>query len=102
MRKYILSVVAVVLSVGVFAQTQVELNKQKYNDDYFYQGELALPSYSEDPENGFLPGSGMVVRITYSGFGSSVALNEFKVNLVDRSAIASYWMELGSEYVLLA
>lgn len=102
MRKFTLAVLTVLFSTGLFSQQTITMNKQSYNGEYYYQGEYQLTSYKDDPENGFLPEVGMVTKFVYSNFSSSVSLEEFVINIVDRSDVANHWTELSNEYALFA
>ena len=102
MRKFTLAVLTVLFSTGLFSQQTITLNKQSYEGEYYYEAEVKLTSFKDDQENGFLPEVGMTTKFVYSDFSSSVSLEEFKINIVDRSETANYWKEMSNDYALLA
>lgn len=95
MKKGFLLFVLTLLTTVSFAQYTVEMVAQEYKGNKYYQGELSISGSS------FVPELGAAYEVEIINLVSSAFIGELCVNIVDRSAAASYWTELNPAYAIM-
>ena len=100
MKKIISFFVFAFLAFAAFSQVSIQMEKMTAGDGQtYYQGELPLNSYVDDPENGFLPTLNTAYAVELSNLTVNTIIGELQVNLVDRAYNGgAYWVEANPVY----
>ena len=101
MKRILSLCVSAFLAITSFSQYSIEMKKEVANGEPYFQGELSLNSYVDDPENGFLPSLNTAYVFNLTNLTTNTQIGKLQMNLVDRAEVHNWWVEVNPVYKVL-